>query len=1692
MQSREEFVSDEERLLKRSQIAFQAGEYETAIALTEKILQRKQNDCTALYIQAMCWMHLGEYEKSLTRIQMIKGADENYIGAYMAEAYIYKKQGRFLTEIKLLKKVILHIEKLQKEEKSICYANSLSEAWSLLGSAYLITGQAKASLEAFLWASRLEPNDVRKIKEYSNALFVTNYLADIDTKKMKELHQGFQYFFTKLVQFPHFLEVKKKLRIGYISPDFRLHPVAYFMLPLLQSFDREKFEVYCYAANESDKVTLQLQPLATKWHNIHQKDVVTVAREIYEDRIDILVDLSGHTSGNCLPILAYKPAPVQVSGIGYFNTTGLSAVDYILTDKYCDPEMDGNEFTEKLIRLPHSHFCYSPVQKMPDLKNTPAKENGYITFGCFNNFNKVTDQMLLLWGQILQRIENSKIILKSKIFASEEGRMLVRERFITLGIPTERVELRPFTPDYLVQYRDMDIALDTYPYTGGATTCEALYMGVPVITLCGHRHGSRFGYSLLKNANLSELIAMNEKEYVEKAVILASDIDLLNGLHTNLRQLLASSSLMNRNQYIEDVEAAYEQIWSAAIRKQSFTVMEPAKAVFMRERMFSCIQKADYRQAEVLVKKLLQVDSADRELLGVLIGLYIETYQPEKAHPVLERLKKLYPAYSYGLFLAARVDYLENKWVSAIRKAKYALSQGDNLTNEIKSMLYNLMGIAYKDCGDAPNSINCYLASSKYSMTLEGKAAEYSNYLFNLHYLPAVSGNKMYQEHMKYSRLFKEVSPYVHQLRNREKIRVGYVSPDLRHHVVTFFSYALFKQYDHSLFEVICYASCREDAVSDQIRKQVDGWRNIQGMEPKAVAACIFADEIDILFDLSGHTRNNCLPIMAYKPAPVQISGIGYFDTTGLKTIDYFLGDIYTDRLGETENCFWEKILRLPHSHFCYVPPDTMPSCKNAAFEKNKYITFGSFNNFSKTTDGMLLLWKKILEKVPGSRLLLKSKIFGSQEGKLLVIKRLQQAGFDLDYVEMRPESKDYLLEYGDVDIALDTYPYPGGGTTCEALYMGVPVITLVGRRHGSRFGYSLLRNVGLDDCCAFSEAEYVEKAVRLAADKWQLTAYHTGLRDQMQNSHLMNGAEYMQGLEQAYLKIVQPYFQLESFIKDEPVQQCLSDLFLDKKWQTIIQVCSWRAAKAKLTAEEFSLWAQAYFKIGDYVRGIHISKQALKAGHCRQDYDFFTRLGVACKKNLEYLDATKYFSAAIVCAQKAKWSDDQNLLAELKIEQAQLLVLLGKTERAVELYLQVSREHPVEGARYSAYGSYLLSLHYRKNDNMWLYHEHCHYESFFKNCMQYKHQRKLSHRKVRIGYLSPDFRQHVMFYFCHALLTGYNRDRFEIYCYSLTKTEDNFTLYLKSGVTAWREVAVLGDPDIAKMIYEDEIDILVDLAGHSAGSRLSVLALKPAPIQVSGLGYINTTGLAAVDYFFADPYTMTEEKEEEFFTENILCLPHSQFCYTGRSDVSIPQEAPCRESGYITFGCFNNFAKITDEWLSVWLEILNRVEDSRLLLKSQIFVSRQAIASAKERLQAIGYNLNRVMFAAATSDYMEQYLMVDIALDTYPYPGGGTTCDALYMGVPVVSMYGDGYGSRFGYSILKNVGIEELAVQTENGYIEKAVSLADDRELLNMLHCNLRKMMLASPLMDQDLYMAQLEKIYMDIYTEKQNEGEK
>ena len=474
----------------------------------------------------------------------------------LLKAYILRQQKKYVSEIDLLCDLLSLFENDADKPR-------LSVAWNMLGSALRMLGESDLSLGAFIKSAEIEPNNEKKLVEISNAIFVANDIENISAAEMQSMYTLYRSILELLSVHPYPKPEwnHEKIRIGYISADLRSHAVGQFVRPLLFSYDANLFDVYVYQINKScDDVTKDLQKSAVMWRDTADFSFRDIAAQIREDEIDVLVDLGGHTAGNSLPVFAYRPAKKQISGIGYFNSTGINECDGFLSDVYCSPNSVSPYFTEKLLRLPYTHFCYQPYKVFPDISTPPCLKNGFITFGSFNNFAKINNGMLTLWREILIRVPNSRLVLKHILLGTEEGLTYTKKRLSALGMDLSRIEFRDYSADYLQQYNDIDIALDTSPYTGGVTTCEALYMGVPVVTLKGNRHGGNFGYSFLVNIGLDELAADTQDDYVNLAVGLSNDVILLQALRKKLRGMMEKSPLMDSVGYMNALEDIYREI----------------------------------------------------------------------------------------------------------------------------------------------------------------------------------------------------------------------------------------------------------------------------------------------------------------------------------------------------------------------------------------------------------------------------------------------------------------------------------------------------------------------------------------------------------------------------------------------------------------------------------------------------------------------------------------------------------------------------------------------------------------------------------------------------------------------------------------------------------------------------------------------------------------------------------------------------------------------------------------------------------------------------------------------------------------------------------------------------------------------------------------------------------------------------
>lgn len=352
----------------------------------------------------------------------------------------------------------------------------------------------------------------------------------------------------------------RPLRLGYVSADFCHHTVGLFIKDVLIAHDQERVRIFAYSAGATeDWVTAAIQN-ACVFRRVSGLDDVALAEQIRQDKIDVLIDLSGHTGGSRLTMFAYRPAPVQVSWLGYFATTGLPVMDAVLLDDWHAPSGTEAHFVERVVRLPHGRFCYVPVSFAPqEVAAPPSLAKGYITFGSFNNTAKLNSEVYDLWAQVLAAVPNSRLLLKWRTFHDEPLCEAVRSAFAARGIDPARIELRgaSFHADVLKQYADIDIALDPFPFTGGLTSCEALWMGVPVVTWPQSRVVSRQTFAFLSVIGLAELAADNANNYVGIAVGLANDPQRLTALRREMRSKMEASPLCDVKGFTSALEDAY-------------------------------------------------------------------------------------------------------------------------------------------------------------------------------------------------------------------------------------------------------------------------------------------------------------------------------------------------------------------------------------------------------------------------------------------------------------------------------------------------------------------------------------------------------------------------------------------------------------------------------------------------------------------------------------------------------------------------------------------------------------------------------------------------------------------------------------------------------------------------------------------------------------------------------------------------------------------------------------------------------------------------------------------------------------------------------------------------------------------------------------------------------------------------------
>jgi predicted O-linked N-acetylglucosamine transferase (SPINDLY family) len=562
----------------------QAGQLGEAEKIYAHISSRRPDHVGALQLRGVIQLQIGRLEQAVELIRRAVALRPDYADAHANLGYALFRLGK-------------------AEEAIAAYRRAIEinpnhpEAWNNLGNALLGRGELESAVEAYRNAIRIRPGYAEAMNNLANALKSAGKLEDAIVilraaeEKSKQAAIGSALLHTLLfdprysagellkehqawakryaeplrsVVVPHAnkREADRRLRVGYVSPDFRRsHCQSLFMTPLLEAHNRSQFEIFCFSdVPRGDDITERQKRSADVWREIAGMHDAAVAEKIREDRIDILVDLTMHMAAGRPLMFARKPAPVQVAWLAYPGTTGMTAMDYRLTDPHLDPpgEYDG-DYVEKSIRLPSTFWCYDAMSEEA-VSELPAEKNGFVTFGCLNNFCKVNPQVLSLWAKVLGKVPGSRLTLLSP---AGGHRAAVLEQ---LGLGEDRVtfvEARP-RDRYLKLYHDIDIALDTFPYNGHTTSLDGFWMGVPVVTRVGKKVVGRAGVSQLENLGLSQLVAETDEQFVEIASALAGDLPRLSQIRSSLRERMKHSPVCDAAGFARGIEAAYREMWRAS------------------------------------------------------------------------------------------------------------------------------------------------------------------------------------------------------------------------------------------------------------------------------------------------------------------------------------------------------------------------------------------------------------------------------------------------------------------------------------------------------------------------------------------------------------------------------------------------------------------------------------------------------------------------------------------------------------------------------------------------------------------------------------------------------------------------------------------------------------------------------------------------------------------------------------------------------------------------------------------------------------------------------------------------------------------------------------------------------------------------------------------------------------------------
>jgi len=538
------------------------GQLEAAVAAYGQALQLVPGHPGALNNLGNAFQHQGRLDEAVACYRRVLELQPDHAPAWSNLGNALKEQGHWT-------------EALACQRKSLALDPQNAQTLSNLGAALKEQGRLDEALTCFREALDRWPDSPAL---HSNCVAALQYAPESTPATLAEAHAAYQQRHAAPLEPTTPLSAgpaqRDRLRVGFLSPDLRWHPVGRFLVRVFEHLAQQPLELYAYCDHRAaDGVTARLRAAAPAWREVAGMDDATLAAQIAADRIDVLFDLAGHTAHNRLLVFARRPAPLQITWLGYEGTTGLKTIDCLLADRFMAPAESEPHFVERVLRMPDGYVCYDPPADAPEPGPLPALSRAAVTFGSFSNLAKVNPQVVARWAEILSRVPQSRLVLKAAPLADAGVCDYYRGQFAQGGIPGERLLLRPHDSysAYLSAYQEIDIVLDPFPFSGSAVTCDALWMGVPVVTLAGATFAGRHGLSHLSNVGLPEFVADSPQRYVDLAVETAGDLPRLAALRATLRQRMAASPLCDGPRFAAHLATLLHTAWRERIESPQMT-----------------------------------------------------------------------------------------------------------------------------------------------------------------------------------------------------------------------------------------------------------------------------------------------------------------------------------------------------------------------------------------------------------------------------------------------------------------------------------------------------------------------------------------------------------------------------------------------------------------------------------------------------------------------------------------------------------------------------------------------------------------------------------------------------------------------------------------------------------------------------------------------------------------------------------------------------------------------------------------------------------------------------------------------------------------------------------------------------------------------------------------------------------------